>query len=253
MVGGIKLFAEYFEEFSDSYILIGGAACALTMSDSGVPFRATKDLDIILCVEVLSMEFVQRFWSFIKDGEYEIQQRSDGTPILYRFQKPTNKDFPVMIELFSRTPDALDFFPEISFTTIPTDDAVSSLSAILLDNDYYEWIHDGKSMINGIHVLKLEYLIGLKAQAWLNLTSDKNVGKNVSSSNINKHKNDILRLFQIIDTEEIIYTPQSIINDINGFWDGIADESIDLKNLGLERTTLTAIRDSVLQIYIKPE
>lgn len=50
MVKGLEKFKDYFSEFSEQYVLIGGAACDLAMSDAGMEFRGTKDLDIsIMC------------------------------------------------------------------------------------------------------------------------------------------------------------------------------------------------------------
>jgi hypothetical protein len=42
-----------------------------------------------------------------------------------------------MLELFSRTPDALHLSDEAHLTPIPVDEGQSSLSAILLDDGYY--------------------------------------------------------------------------------------------------------------------
>ena len=67
MVKGIDQFRAHFEGFNDSYVLIGGAACYLAMEEAGLDFRATKDLDIVLCVEALDAEFVGVFWDFIKN------------------------------------------------------------------------------------------------------------------------------------------------------------------------------------------
>ncbi len=47
MVKGIEVFRKYFEEFSDQYVLIGGSACDISFRDSGLEFRATKDMDIV--------------------------------------------------------------------------------------------------------------------------------------------------------------------------------------------------------------
>ncbi len=49
MVRGLDKFKEYFKQYADSYILIGGAACSVVMEESGFDFRVTKDLDLVLC------------------------------------------------------------------------------------------------------------------------------------------------------------------------------------------------------------
>jgi hypothetical protein len=72
MVRGIEIFRRYFKDFSDNYILIGGAACDEHMTETGLTFRATKDLDIVLIVEALNAEFVKHFWEFIEAGAYKV-------------------------------------------------------------------------------------------------------------------------------------------------------------------------------------
>lgn len=48
MVRGLDLFRDWFAAYTDQYLLIGGTAASLTMEDAGLPYRATKDLDIVL-------------------------------------------------------------------------------------------------------------------------------------------------------------------------------------------------------------
>lgn len=103
MVRGLGLFRDWFAPFADQYVLIGGTAATLTLEGAGLPFRATKDLDIVLHVEALSSEFGWTFWEFIEAGGYEMRQVSEtGRPLFYRFQKPADDAFPAMIELFAR-------------------------------------------------------------------------------------------------------------------------------------------------------
>ena len=72
MVRGLDKYKEFFKDFSDNYLLIGGAACERQMENAGLDFRATKDLDIVLIVEAYSADFVRKFWEFIKEGNYKI-------------------------------------------------------------------------------------------------------------------------------------------------------------------------------------
>ena len=68
---GISVFRNYFQDFQDQYVLIGGAACDLIFEAQDTAFRATKDLDIVLLVEALTPDFGRKFWDFIKAGGYE--------------------------------------------------------------------------------------------------------------------------------------------------------------------------------------
>ena len=46
MVTGIQIFREYFRNFKEQYTIIGGFACDLLMTDAGLDFRQTVDIDI---------------------------------------------------------------------------------------------------------------------------------------------------------------------------------------------------------------
>jgi hypothetical protein len=76
MVRGLDFFRDAFGAFTDQYVLIGGTAAAKAMEDAGLDFRATKDLDVVLVVEALSIAFGDAFWTFIHAGGYEIRQSS---------------------------------------------------------------------------------------------------------------------------------------------------------------------------------
>ena len=56
---------------------------------------------------------------------------------------------------------------------IHIDDDVSSLSAILLNDDFYNFMMEGRTLIDGISVLRAEYLIPFKMYAWLDLGKRK--------------------------------------------------------------------------------
>ncbi len=127
MVRGQAIFQEWFKDFENQYVLIGGTAASITMEEAGVPFRGTKDLDIVLHVEVLTPAFGQKFWEFVQAGGYQQKEGDpEKKPCLYRFQKPLDDEFPYMLELFSRVPDGLNFVPPGHLTPIPMDEQVSS-------------------------------------------------------------------------------------------------------------------------------
>lgn len=69
MVRGLDRFAEHFAGFEDRYALIGGTAVFVALDASGLQFRATKDLDIVICVEALDTEFAAAFWEFVEAGQ----------------------------------------------------------------------------------------------------------------------------------------------------------------------------------------
>lgn len=45
---GLNVFKEYFKDYAEQYVLIGGAACDIIFEEQDTAFRATKDLDMVL-------------------------------------------------------------------------------------------------------------------------------------------------------------------------------------------------------------
>lgn len=249
MVSGLKLFGEYFSSYGGQYLLIGGTACDLAMQEVGQTFRATQDLDIVLCAEALTDEFIAAFWEFIKKGEYSSRERSAGSKEFFRFRNPRVAGFPREIELFSRKPDQLIIPDGWTLTPIPAAEDVSSLSAILLDDDYYGWIREGDQEVDGIHFVGAEYLIPLKMKAWLDLSERKAGGEGIDSRKIKKHQNDVFRLFTILAIEPLSSVPESVRGDVTSFIGMIESVSIDFKNLGLGRLTMSEALGGFCVVY----
>lgn len=210
MVRGIGIFKDFFKEYTDNYIIIGGTACDIHIEEAGFTPRATKDFDIILIVEALSKEFVIQFWEFIKEGNYEHREKGEGGRNYYRFLKPENNDFPFQIELFAKNPDLLDLDEDTHLTPIPTDDELSSLSAILMDDTYYNFTLENSNVSEDVHIASTVALICLKAQALLDYTKRAIEGENNCSKQINKHKADMLRLTLLLTPGDNIEIPDSI-------------------------------------------
>jgi len=136
MVRGINSFKEWFSGYEDNYVIIGGTACDLLMGAVGETFRATRDIDMVLIVEALSADFGSHIWEYVKKAGYEQRLKNTGTPEYYRFINPMSSEYPAMIELFSRRVEGVTLPTNSVLTPLPIDDETSSLSAILLDNDY---------------------------------------------------------------------------------------------------------------------
>lgn len=250
MVKGLNIFRDYFRGFEENYVLIGGVACDVLMEEAGIDFRATKDLDIVLCAEALSPEFARRFWEFVRDGGYGNQEKSAGGKQFYRFTKPTNADFPFMLELFSRKPDAITLGDDSHLTPIPIDDEISSLSAILLDEGYYQCLLNGKTIIGGISILDPEFVLAFKAKAWLDLTRRKSQGDNVDGKNIKKHRNDVFKLFQLLGPQQKVNVSSSIKADLGKFFTAMRDEpNLDIASLGIKGRVLDEVLSILKNIY----
>lgn len=217
MVRGLDIFSQWFKSCSDQYVLIGGTAASLTMQEFGIPFRGTKDLDVVLHLEALRPEFGEIFWRFIDAGAYEIKQHSNGNPRLYRFQKPREDDFPWMIELFSRLPEEIALFDDSHLTPIPMSEGISDMSAILLDGDYYDFVISGRKTQGNLTWIAEDRLIPLKALAWLNLTRSQQAGDSVRPGDIRKHLDDVINLSRLLNPQSRISLSPRISADLCDF------------------------------------
>jgi len=249
MVVGLDIFREHFKDHIAQFVLIGGTACDIALSQVGLDFRATKDLDIVLIIEALDAGFCDCFWEFVRKGGYKNQQKSSGKPVFYRFHEPENKEYPYMLELFSRKPDVLTIPADCHLTPIPIDQDSSSLSAILLDEDYYGFVLSGKITSQGLQLMPPEYLIPLKAKAYLDLSARKESGESVDSKHIRKHKNDVFRLSQVLTPESTVELPTAIAQDLRQFLDQMTQDLPDLKNLGIKTTPPDEVISRLRQVY----
>ena len=154
-----------------------------------------------------------------------------------------------MLELFSRKPEDVLLEGDADLTPIPVDEEVSSLSAILFDDGYYQCIQDGKKVLDCVSILKVEYIIPFKMKAWSDLSGRKDQGKRVDSKNIKKHKNDVLKISQLLSPQLRVELPDPIKDDMRACIAGIAGDAIDMKSLGLAELTLEQIIDSINVIY----
>jgi hypothetical protein len=252
MVRGINKFREYFKDFPDSYVIIGGTACDLIIRESDLTPRATKDIDIILVIEALSADFVKQFWRFIKDAAYARQETGGEERKYYRFTKPADNEFPLQIELFSRKPDIIFLEESAHLTPVPVDDDLSSLSAILLSEDYYNYMIEHSVIEDGLHLAKTEALICLKAKAYLEIAERIALGKKEDAKNISKHKADVFRLALVLAPDKIYELPESIKNHLQSFADTVAGDMPDkaiFKEMGAGNVDIGALFNQFLNVF----
>jgi len=238
MVRGLDLFRERMRPHEGSIVLIGGAACDDWFSRESLQFRATQDLDIVLIAELLDAAAVNTLRRFISDGQYETRTRSNGSPELYRFADPKDQRFPKELELFSRGPEHIDLTPGETLPVI-TDQDSHSLSAILLDDRYYQLIRTHNDTRDGLHFANATSLIPLKAFAWLDLHRRKTEGEKIDSQKIKKHRADVFRLAATLPTEPGPELPEEIRNDLTRFIQAFPPESPDWQGI------LAAVKETV--------
>ena len=194
MVTGIERWKEYFSEYKDKYVLIGGAACNLLEEELDMNPRATKDLDLILVVEALTPDFGLRLWDFIKSANYADRYKGENKfkHEYYRFKNPEDKTYPKQIEFFARNTGMLSLPSDAHIEPISVGEDLSSLSAILMDDDYYAFTIEHSRIIEDIHIANPEALICLKAKAYTEMLDRKSEGEQVDNRDIEKDRKSVV-------------------------------------------------------------
>jgi hypothetical protein len=249
MVKGLDIFIKHFSDYKDSFVLIGGTACDICLETKLLEFRPTKDLDIVLVVEALDSGFCKIFWEFVRNGGYQNKRKGTDKRIYYRFSDPENREYPSMLELFSRKPDILKIPKNQHLIPISSEDEVSSLSAILLDDDYYDFIVSSRIEINGVPVVPAPCLVLLKAKAYLNLKQQRDNGKKIDSGKITRHKHDVFRLYRGLAEQDAITAPITLQNDMHCFLEEILKDPPALKEIGLQHEPLDKIIARLKNIF----
>lgn len=220
MVPGIDTFREKFRNYTDYYTVIGGTACDILLSEADIPFRATNDIDMILIMEDNFPEFAKIFWEYIKEGGYKCGWRNSEQMHFYRFTEG-KKGYPTRIELFSRKPG---YHLEVEEGIVPIyiDEDTSSLSAILLNDDFYQFMISGREVVDGVGLLGAAHLIPFKMYAWINLLERKDRGEHVNERDLKKHKYDVFRLLQIVTAGTKVESSGMVKESIHKFIELIA-------------------------------
>ncbi len=249
MVRGLAQFRDHFRGFSDRYVVIGGTACDLLMTAAGLPYRRTRDLDIVLVVEALDSAFAAALWSFVERGGYPRRFVGTGKRSCYRFESPVSGEFPEMIELFTRHPDARVVPEGVHLARIPIPDSALSLSAILLRDDYYRWLLEGRVELDGVPLVGAAHLIPMKARAWLDLSTRATEGAKVDSADIRKHRNDVFRLLQLIVPNDRFVLPATLNADMRQFGAEIGRDPPDLRALGINSLSMESALELLRALY----
>jgi hypothetical protein len=217
MIRGLDVFREHFADYKKAFVLIGGVACHEWLSTQGLEFRATKDMDVVLIVEALDSGFVKRFWEFIEAGKYQGRFKAEDGRQLYRFVKPEDERYPVMIEIFTRKPEGIDLAEGQQVVPVKLDGDSASLSAILLNDEYYSLIREQHNEEKNLPFANPAALIPLKARAYLDLTERAAKGEKVKSEDIAKHRTDVFRIAATLRAEAGPPIPAAIREDLQKF------------------------------------
>lgn len=237
-------FFKTFETYKNDYVVIGGNAASILIENQYGTFRQTQDYDIVVLFENVENGFAKVFFEYIEQHGYNFSSgHSKDQHQYYRFNNPDDSNCPKMIEMFSRKPLNYNLKEDNNKTPLHFEEG-PSLSAIVLDDDYYTVLKEGKQILSFSNVeiptLKIPYLILLKAKAHLDIASRKEVGHRADKT---KHRNDIFRLMPYINLSDydINRIPDSVLNDLNDFIKILSQEDSltdnKLKNLKLDNIT----------------
>jgi len=196
VIQGIETFKEFFHDFQEDYVIIGGLATAMVMHDLGFIFRATKDIDLVV-ISTDNEAFLKRILHFIDEANYKTKQRTnhDTKHNLFRFCDSDDKSYPEQLELFAMHQEDSSITTNQYIIPIETPESYNYLSAILLDRDYYNLLTQHTTNIDGLHVATVEVLIPLKIHAHLNLMNGEHHYDG-------KHLKDIIRLSTLLEGDE---------------------------------------------------
>ena len=206
MVRGLEHFLDFFSDWKSSFAVIGGCACSQWCEESAVRFRSTQDIDMVLLLEAKASGFFTRFWEYIRDGRYDLRRRAnDESTVLFRFERPgAGAVFPKQIEVLTGVPN-LEIPNDVRIVHLGEEDERYSLSAILLQEDYYKLVaSSGAVTRNGMPTVRPDVLAILKAKAHLNLLAEKLTGQFVSDHDLRKHRNDVFQLAYLPVKEDIM-------------------------------------------------
>lgn len=256
---GLDKFKEAFADFTDNYVIIGGAACEIVLQDTAMEPRATHDIDMIVIVENMSPAFGERFWQFVKEAGYRPEKRKTPAGETPRYELHRFVDgkpgYPEMIELLSRHPEVLGEPKGFVIEPLPIEDGVSSLSAIIMDDDYYTFTVSNSILTDGIRHASPAALVALKTRAYLNLLADKNEGRHVNSKDIKKHRSDVLKNVVAIE-DDYVDAPTVISQCVSDFIDSIQSDFPQLldalsKSLGVSTDDIQGFIEQLAHIFRK--
>ena len=146
--------------------------------------------------------------------------------------------------LHSLLPERLD----VTFTPISLDEGVKSLSAIVLDEEYYEYAKEHRDFSAGVPCLSSEALVAFKSSAYLNLLSDREQNPaSVRSEDLNKHRNDVFRLVSVMPEGARFELPYVIKERLDNF---LTLFPADSEEWGAIRSSIGAMALSP-EVYIK--
>lgn len=211
VVRGIATFVEFFKDYREDYIVIGGLATAMVMHDLGFTSRATKDIDLVV-VSKNNEGFIKALLRFIEEGQYRTKERTANPDRhnLFRFFDSSSLEHPEQIELFAIHDEDSAIIHDSTIIPIKTPEFYPYLSAILLNKDYFNLLIQHTDVIDGLHVATPAALIPLKIHAYNNLIQTRR-------SDAEKHLKDVVKLAAALTDDQRVGLIREPKNDFDAF------------------------------------
>ncbi|MDE0113255.1 MAG: hypothetical protein OXN84_13370 [Albidovulum sp.] len=165
-------------------------------------------------VEMVNSEFATSIAGFPEAGGNQAGERSAARREYYLFYRPSDESFPAMIEPFARRLDAPSSSGAAALARIPVENDVISLSAIHVDDEYFEALEETRRIVADIVLVDEGILIPLKARAFLGLSLRKAEGENVDRRHVRRHRGDVYLLVRLLPDDGSLALAASIRDDL---------------------------------------
>ena len=228
---------KFLGKHKDSYFIIGGHAAAYNLSLQGLTFRVTRDYDIVIVSEVNDDIFASDLAGLLEDGGYQFGYKADSKKrIAYRFESPSNDNYPEIIEFFVKEGTYVQSIDErFAKLNIVVDE--EKISAMVLDKDIYAFSKNHVIEINDLMFVDKQCLIALKSYAYFENLRLYKEGK-VKSDDYKKHARDILRIIGSFTENEIAKIddlPDILKNSLSDIVTVLISSNSQLKAYGLTK------------------
>lgn len=208
---GLSHFQQYCKDLEEMYVVVGGFATVMLL-DEGLGDghgKATHDIDLVL-LTTSSIEMSQRIKQYVQEGKYEIQKGNKDQYHYYRFVKPEIEGFAKEIELFASNENDLKLDDSQRIIPIDPEEGLYSLSAIMLDPEYFEMIKNNVTMSVVAPCTNTQATIMLKMSAFFDL-------KARNDNKWKKHRQDILKLSLLLTGDERLQMTGRMVEDFESF------------------------------------
>lgn len=208
-LAGLSHFEAHFRELKDQYVIVGGFATLMLLREILNHGKATHDIDLVL-LTTTSVEMTAKIKTYIKEGDYTIQKGQQDRYQYYRFVNPQVEGYAKEIELFAAEEYGIELDEGQRIIPIDPEEGLYSLSAIMLDREYFDMIKSNIEEIDGIPYSNTLATMLLKMSAVYDLYHK-------GDDKWKKHRRDILKLTLLLTGEERLVLTGRMIADVTFF------------------------------------